>query len=59
MITNTAKIANDHRGYAGIESNALIAFDRLSIPLAQDLMQNWQRDPSYLLGKQNETAAEA
>jgi len=30
-------------------SNALAAFDRLTIPLAQDLLNSWKHDPSYLL----------
>jgi uncharacterized protein (DUF2336 family) len=39
-------------------SNALIAFDRLSIPLAQDLLHSWKQDPAYLLKSRDEGGLE-
>jgi uncharacterized protein (DUF2336 family) len=32
-------------------NNALLAFDRLNQPVAQQLIETWQRDPSYLLDR--------
>ncbi len=39
-------------------NNALLAFDRLNQPVAQQLIETWRRDPSYLLdrAKQNGNA---
>jgi hypothetical protein len=35
-------------------SHALAAFDRLSVPMAQDLLHNWKEDPSYLLQRRSD-----
>jgi uncharacterized protein (DUF2336 family) len=40
-------------------SYALAAFDRLSISLAQDLLQRWKLDPSYLTQRDEDVALEA
>jgi uncharacterized protein (DUF2336 family) len=37
-------------------SHALAAYDRLSVRLAQDLLNNWRKDPSYLQSRQDELA---
>jgi uncharacterized protein (DUF2336 family) len=39
-------------------SHALAAFDRLSVPMAQDLLRSWKEDPSYLLQRRDDLALE-
>jgi uncharacterized protein (DUF2336 family) len=39
-------------------SHALLAFDRLSVRMAQDLLNSWRKDPSYLRQKQDDLAYE-
>jgi hypothetical protein len=39
-------------------SHALAAFDRMTVKLAQDLLDSWRKDPSYLQQRQDELAAE-
>ncbi len=39
-------------------SHALSAFDRLSVRLAQDLLGNWRKDPSYLERRQDDLSFE-
>jgi uncharacterized protein (DUF2336 family) len=39
-------------------SFALAAFDRLTVRLAQDLLNNWRKDPSYLAQRQDDLSLE-